>query len=74
MATAHAWNYGVHAEENESGKTDIAGLVVRNFSEVASRIGEVERVFGHGQEWDVSSGSLDIDTRGLIQHIRDAVP
>ena len=42
MATAHIGNYGVHGEENESGQTQIAGLVVRNFSEVASRVGDIE--------------------------------
>ena len=42
MATPHIGNYGVHSAENESGSTQIAGLVVRNFSEVASRIGDIE--------------------------------
>ena len=70
MATAHIGNYGVHAEENESGQTQIAGLVVRNFSEVASRIGEVEPLADR-LERDGIVGIADIDTRGLIQHIRD---
>lgn len=70
MATAHIGNYGVHADENESGQTQIAGLVVRNFSEVASRIGEVEPLADR-LERDGIVGIADIDTRGLIQHIRD---
>ena len=70
MATAHIGNYGVHAEENESVQTQIAGLVVRNFSEVASRIGEVEPLADR-LERDGIVGIADIDTRGLIQHIRD---
>jgi len=70
MATAHIGNYGVHAQENESGQTQIAGLVVRNFSEVASRIGEVEPLADR-LERDGIVGIADIDTRGLIQHIRD---
>ena len=41
MATAHIGNYGVHVDENESESTQIAGLVVRNFSEVASLVGDV---------------------------------
>jgi len=70
MATAHIGNYGVHAEENESGQTQIAGLVVRNFSEVASREGKVEPLADR-LERDGIVGISDIDTRGLIQHIRD---
>ena len=70
MATAHIGNYGVHAAENESGSTQIAGLVVRNFSEVASRVGEIETLADR-LERDGIVGIADIDTRGLIQHIRD---
>ena len=70
MATAHIGNYGVHTEENESGSTQIAGLVVRNFSEVASRVGEIETLADR-LERDGIVGIADIDTRGLIQHIRD---
>lgn len=70
MATAHIGNYGVHSAENESGRTQIAGLVVRNFSEVASRIGDIEPLAAR-LERDGIVGIADIDTRGLIQHIRD---
>ena len=70
MATPHIGNYGVHSAENESGSTQIAGLVVRNFSEVASRIGDIEPLADRlGRDGIV--GIADIDTRGLIQHIRD---
>jgi carbamoyl-phosphate synthase small subunit len=70
MATAHIGNYGVHSAENESGSTQIAGLVVRNFSEVASRVGDIEPLADR-LERDGIVGIADIDTRGLIQHIRD---
>ena len=70
MATAHIGNYGVHSAENESGSTQIAGLVVRNFSEVASRVGEIEPLADRLKR-DGIVGIADIDTRGLIQHIRD---
>jgi len=70
MATAHIGNYGVHSQENESGSTQIAGLVVRNFSEVASRVGDVETLASRLNR-DGIVGIADIDTRGLIQHIRD---
>ena len=36
MATAHVGNYGVHNDEVESDGVKIAGVVVRNFSSVAS--------------------------------------
>ena len=70
MATAHIGNYGVHSAEDESGSTQIAGLVVRNFSEVASRLGDVEPLADRLVR-DGIVGIADIDTRGLIQHIRD---
>jgi carbamoyl-phosphate synthase small subunit len=70
MATAHIGNYGVHGAENESVSTQIAGLVVRNFSEVASRVGDIEPLADR-LERDGIVGIADIDTRGLIQHIRD---
>lgn len=70
MATAHIGNYGVHSQENESASTQIAGLVVRNFSEVASRVGDIEPL-ANRLERDGIVGIADIDTRGLIQHIRD---
>lgn len=70
MATPHIGNYGVHADENESDATQIAGLVVRNFSEVASRLGEVEPLADRLKR-DGIVGIAGIDTRGLIQHIRD---
>ena len=70
MATAHIGNYGVHSAENESGSTQIAGLVVRNFSQVASRVGDIEPL-AQRLKRDGIVGISDIDTRGLIQHIRD---
>ena len=70
MATAHIGNYGVHVDENESESTQIAGLVVRNFSEVASRVGDIEPLADRLKR-DGIVGIADIDTRGLIQHIRD---
>ena len=69
MATPHIGNYGVHDQEQESGGSKIAGLVVKNFSRVASREG------GSGDlqallERDGVVGIAGVDTRGLIQHIR----
>ncbi|MEC8361496.1 MAG: carbamoyl-phosphate synthase domain-containing protein, partial [Bacteroidota bacterium] len=39
MATAHIGNYGVHEDETESSGPRVAGVVVRNFSSIASRPG-----------------------------------
>lgn len=70
MATAHVGNYGVKADEVESDRISIAGLVVKKFSEVWSRTG------GDGSLEDLLRaqgvvGISDIDTRKLVRHIRD---
>ena len=68
MATAHVGNYGVHEAEVESGRVQIAGLVTKNFSSIASRVG------GNGtlQDYMVRDevvGICDLDTRALVRHI-----
>jgi|TARA_B110000116_G_C16726698_1_gene531752 carbamoyl-phosphate synthase small subunit len=70
MATAHIGNYGVHNDEVESDGVKIAGVVVRNFSSVASRVG------GSGTLQDdlvknSTVGISDVDTRALVRHIRE---
>lgn len=68
-ATAHIGNYGVAPEENESLDVQIAGLVCRNFSELASRVRG-----GHTSLKQFMKGSVviaEVDTRALVQHIRD---
>ena len=70
MATAHVGNYGVSDGEVESTSIQIAGLVVKKFSEVWSRPG------GSGSLDDLLkqqgiAGISDIDTRMLVRHIRD---
>jgi carbamoyl-phosphate synthase small subunit len=71
MATAHIGNYGVHAEEIESESCKVAGIIIKKFSDVASRVG------GNGtlQDYlvrDKVVGICDIDTRALVRHIRKA--
>ncbi len=70
MATAHVGNYGVKADEVESGAVQIAGLVVKKFSETWSRPGGSgsldDFLMAHG-----ISGISDVDTRMLVRHIRD---
>jgi carbamoyl-phosphate synthase small subunit len=71
MATSHIGNYGVHEEEVESSRVQIAGLVTKNFSSIASRVG------GNGtlqdyMERDKVVGICDLDTRALVRHIRQS--
>lgn len=71
MATDHIGNYGTLDSETESGGVQIAGLVVKNFSSVASRGGNVEPL-GHYLERDGVPGIANVDTRALVRHIREA--
>jgi len=71
MAAAHIGNYGVHKEDIESESCKVSGVVIKKFSDVASRVG------GSGtlQEFlvrDNIAGICDIDTRALVRHIRQA--
>lgn len=70
MNTAHIGNYGVHDEEVESDKMQVAGIIIKKFSEVHSRAG------GNGSLEDLmfkdgKVGIADVDTRALVRHIRD---
>ena len=70
MATAHAGNYGVKDDEGDRSAVQIAGLVVKKFSEVWSRPG------GSGSLDDFLKnngicGISDVDTRAIVKHIRD---
>ena len=65
----HVGNYGVHPDEMESVKGQIAGLVVKNFSQNYSRF----QASGSLQDWLVAQkivGISDVDTRMLVRHIR----
>jgi carbamoyl-phosphate synthase small subunit len=71
MATAHIGNYGVHDEEIESDDCKVSGLIIKKFSDIASRIGPI----GTLQDYLVRDGVVgicDIDTRALVRHIRKA--
>lgn len=71
MATSHIGNYGVHAEEVESKDIQIAGLVTKKFSEVASRAGKSDSLYGYFEKQN-KVAIEDVDTRALVRHIRDA--
>lgn len=70
MATAHIGNYGVHVDEIESDNAKIRGLVVKKFSSLFSRAGEVDSLQSF-LERDNVVGISDIDTRSLVRYIRD---
>ncbi len=71
MATDHIGNYGAHKAERESQKVQIAGLVAKNFSTVASRAGDVEPLEDFLKR-DEIPGIANVDTRALVRHIREA--
>ena len=71
MATAHIGNYGVHEEEVESGRVQIAGLVTKNFSSIASRVGGSGSLNDYMVR-DSVVGICDLDTRALVRHIRQS--
>jgi len=70
MATAHIGNYGAHENEVESSGVKISGLIVRNFSTIASRPSCSSTL----QEVLLKNGLVgisDVDTRALVRHIRE---
>jgi len=62
-------NYGTSSEDNESARPYIEGLVVREFSRIASnwRSDELARTYLEKQNIPVVS---EIDTRALVRHLR----
>jgi len=68
--TAHIGNYGTQDEEQESGNTKIAGVVVNDFAEQYSRKEAKESL----QNYLVRNGVVgiaDVDTRMLVRYIRN---
>lgn len=68
--TSHIGNYGIQADESESGSVKIAGFVCKNFSPVHSRVRESETLHSYFQKEKIPAIS-DIDTRRLVRHIRE---
>jgi carbamoyl-phosphate synthase small subunit len=62
-------NYGTSSEDNESARPYIEGLVVREFSPIASnwRSDELARTYLEKQNIPVVS---EIDTRAVVRHLR----
>ncbi len=66
----HIGNYGANAEDSESTKPYIEGLIVREFSQVASNWRADERA----DDFLAKRGIpiiAEIDTRALVRHIRE---
>lgn len=70
MATAHIGNYGVHVEEVESPSVKVSGIVVKNFSSIATREGG-SGTLQEDLEKNGTVGISDVDTRALVTHIRN---
>jgi len=69
MTTAHVGNYGVNAEDDESGRVQAAGFVARHFSPVASNHRSEGTLADYLDAAGVP-GVHGIDTRALVRHIR----
>lgn len=69
MATAHIGNYGVHPDETESESCKVSGIVIKKFSDVASRSGDIVTLQQY-LERDNKVGICEVDTRSLVRHIR----
>jgi carbamoyl-phosphate synthase small subunit len=66
----HIGNYGVNANEVESDRIKIAGLVCKNFSFDHSRTNSESSLFEYFQKHNLICIS-DVDTRALVSYIRD---
>lgn len=66
----HIGNYGVNAEEVESEKIMISGLVCKNFSFNHSRPDSESNLYDYFEKQNLICIS-DVDTRGVVSYIRD---
>jgi carbamoyl-phosphate synthase small subunit len=67
--TPHIGNYGAIDQEQESGSTKIAGLVVNDFADEYSRKESKESLQQYLEKNNVV-GITDVDTRMLVRYIR----
>lgn len=67
---AHIGNYGVNEAEQESNSIKISGLICKNFSYEYSRVNSDDSLFHYFKKQNFIAIS-DVDTRGLVRHIRD---
>jgi carbamoyl-phosphate synthase small subunit len=69
MNNVHIGNYGIKTDEVESDSIKIAGLVCREFSEIASRPQASENLQSYFENFGLV-GISDVDTRAIVRHIR----
>jgi carbamoyl-phosphate synthase small subunit len=67
--TPHIGNYGVHAEEEESSRPKISGLVVNDYSITHSRF-QTKSSLQEYLEKNEIVGISNVDTRKIVRHIR----
>lgn len=65
----HIGNYGIHPDETESDRIQIAGLVCRSFNVNYSRHSATESIDQYFKDQKVV-GISDVDTRAIVRHIR----
>ncbi len=66
----HIGNYGIHDEEIESDSIKISGLVVHNFDIEYSRAKAQTTIQDYLEKHKIV-GIQDVDTRAIVQHIRE---
>ena len=67
--TPHIGNYGVHAEEEESSRPKISGLVVNDYSITHSRFQSKSSLQEYLEKNEIV-GISNVDTRKIVRHIR----
>lgn len=65
----HIGNYGIHPDEVESDRIQIAGLVCRSFNVAYSRRSATESIDQYFKDQKVV-GISGVDTRAVVRHIR----
>lgn len=71
MTTPHIGNYGVNEVEIESENVNISGLICNKYSDIFSRESATESLQSYFER-NKLVGISDVDTRGLVRHIRQS--
>lgn len=71
MTSPHIGNYGVHAEEEESSRPQINGVVTNEFSDQYYSRPSGDSTLQSYFEEKALVGITDLDSRAIVRHIRD---
>ena len=71
LTTAHVGNYGVNADDVESRRPYVAGLVVRDYHPTPSNWRSTRALDDYLREAGIPA-IAEVDTRALVLHIREA--